>query len=72
MCSFQVGKAAAALSVSTEGIRNRNRIILNEKEAAWTVTKIIGEDFMGNDEEVISRIMITDDIEAAPSCEPLS
>lgn len=68
---FRSAIAAAALSVSTEGTRNRNRIILDEKKAAWTITKIIGEDFMGNDEEVISRIMITDDIVAAPYSGPL-
>ena len=53
--------AAAAMSVSTEGIINRNKIVLNESKAAWSVTKILGTDYMGNDEEVISRIMVIDE-----------
>ena len=53
--------AAAAMSVSTEGIINRNKIVLNESKAAWSVTKILGTDYMGNNEEVISRIMVTDE-----------
>ena len=52
---------AAAFLVSTEGIINRNKIFLSESKAAWSVTKILGTDFMGNDEEVISRIMVTDE-----------
>lgn len=53
--------AAVALSVSTEGINNRNRILLNEAEAVLTVTKIMGEDHLGNEEEIISKIMVTDE-----------
>ena len=53
--------AAAAMSVSTKGIINRNRIVLSESKAAWSVTKILGTDYMGTDEEVISRIMVTDE-----------
>ena len=49
--------AAATLSISSEGIKNRNRIILNEAEAARSISKIISEDFMGNDEEVLSKFM---------------
>lgn len=52
--------AAAALSISSDGIKTRNMIILDEEEAAWTVSKIIGEDYMGNDEEVISKFMVSD------------
>ncbi|KAG5547289.1 hypothetical protein RHGRI_013085 [Rhododendron griersonianum] len=39
---FRSALAAAALSVSTEGINNRNRILLNESHAMWTVTNILG------------------------------
>lgn len=56
---FRSAIDAAALSVSSDGINNRNRIILNESQAAWTVTKIVGTDYLGNDEEVISKIMVT-------------
>lgn len=63
---FRSAIVAAALSVSSDGIRNRNRILLNEEEVAWTISKIIGEDYLGNDEEVISKIMISDGIEAEP------
>ena len=51
----------AALSVSTEGITNRNKILISESKVAWSITKILGTDYMGNDEEVISRIMVTDE-----------
>lgn len=49
--------ASAALSISSEGIRNRNKLILNEEEAALAISKIVGEDYMGEDEEVISKLM---------------
>lgn len=40
--------AAAALSVSSDDLRNSNRIIrLDAAQAVWTVTKIIGVDYMG-------------------------
>ncbi|KAF7148022.1 hypothetical protein RHSIM_Rhsim03G0061100 [Rhododendron simsii] len=56
-----VFRAAAALSVSSKDIRNRNRLIrLDVAQAAWTVTKIIGADYMGN-EEVVSKIMVTEE-----------
>ncbi|GFY93178.1 hypothetical protein Acr_08g0015740 [Actinidia rufa] len=51
----------APTKVSTEGITNRNRILSSESKAAWSVTKILGTDYMGKDEEVISRIMVTDE-----------
>lgn len=57
---FRAAIAAAALSVSSDGIKNRNRIILDEEEAAWTMSKIIEEDYMGEDEEVVSKFMVLD------------
>ncbi|KAI8536894.1 hypothetical protein RHMOL_Rhmol10G0292100 [Rhododendron molle] len=57
---FRSTLAAAALSVSTEWINNRNRILLNESQAVRTPTKIMGTGYFGNDEEVISSIMVTD------------
>lgn len=45
---FRAATAAAALSVSSDDIRNSNRIIrLDAAQAVWTVTKIIGVDYMG-------------------------
>ena len=35
--------------------------MLSESKATWSVTKILGMDYMGNDDEVISRIMVTDE-----------
>ncbi|KAI8526178.1 hypothetical protein RHMOL_Rhmol13G0288800 [Rhododendron molle] len=59
---FRAAAAAAALSVSSEDIRNRNRLIrLDAAQAAWTVTKIIGPDYMGNEEEVVSKIMVMEE-----------
>ncbi|KAG5561225.1 hypothetical protein RHGRI_004298 [Rhododendron griersonianum] len=45
------------------GINNRNRILLNESQAVWTATNILGTDYLGNDEKVISNIMVTDEEE---------
>lgn len=36
---FRSAMAVAALSVSSEGINNRNRSLLNEAQAGWTVAK---------------------------------
>ncbi|KAG5547642.1 hypothetical protein RHGRI_013364 [Rhododendron griersonianum] len=60
---FHSAIAAAALSISTDGINNRNRILLNESQVVWTVTKIMETDYLGNDEEVINKIMVTDEEE---------
>lgn len=61
---FRSALAVAALSVSTEGINNRSKILLNESQAVRTVTKIMGTDhYFGNGEEVISSIMVTDEEE---------
>lgn len=60
---FRSAIAAAALSVSTVVITNKNGILLNELQAVWTVTKMVGTDYMGNDEEVISKFMVTDEEE---------
>ncbi|KAI8544678.1 hypothetical protein RHMOL_Rhmol08G0314200 [Rhododendron molle] len=45
---FRAATTAAAFSVSSDDIRNNNRIIrLDAAQAVWTVTKIIGVDYMG-------------------------
>lgn len=43
---FRGAIAEAALSVSSEGINNRNKILLNEADVL-AVTKILGEDYSG-------------------------
>ncbi|GFS40280.1 hypothetical protein Acr_00g0067550 [Actinidia rufa] len=58
---YRSAMAAVALSVSSEGITNRNRLLISESNAAWSITKILGTDYMGKDDEVISTIMVTDE-----------
>lgn len=47
--------AVAALSVSSEGI---NRIHLNISQASRSISKILGEDFLGDDDDVISSFSV--------------
>lgn len=51
-----IAAAALSASVSTEGISNRNNIILSEAQAIRQMNKIIGYKYDGEDEEVISKI----------------
>jgi len=46
---------AAALSVSSKSI---NRIQLNLAQAARSISKILGEDYIGEDDEVINSFML--------------
>lgn len=55
---FRSVVAAAALSIASESISNRKKIHLNEAQVAWLINKIMGLDYEGEDDEVISRIMI--------------
>lgn len=54
---YRSASAAVALSVSTEGIANRNRILLNEAQAVWALDNLFGNDYAGSEEEVISKII---------------
>lgn len=56
---FRSAVEAAALSVfvSSDGIVNRNRILLNEAQAIWSVNKTMGIGYDGDEEEVISKIV---------------
>lgn len=47
-----------ATTLSFESINSRNMIQLNETKAVWAINKIVGVDYMGDDEEVSSKIMI--------------
>ncbi|KAG5539457.1 hypothetical protein RHGRI_019859 [Rhododendron griersonianum] len=55
---FRSAIAAVALSasISSEGIVNRNRIILDEAQAIWECNKIMGMGYDGDEDEVISRL----------------
>lgn len=55
---FRSAVAAAALSasISSDGIANRNRILLNEAQANWAVNKSMGIGYEGDEAEVISKI----------------
>lgn len=55
---FRSAVAAAAMSATTSGIENRNRILLNEAQTIWSVNKIMGLGYDGDEDEVISRLMI--------------
>lgn len=52
------GVAATALfaTVSSNGITNRNRILLDQAQAIWTINKAIGIGYDGDENEVISKI----------------
>lgn len=54
---FRSAVAAAALSasISSNGINNRNKILLDEAQAIWEVNKLYMS-YDGNEEEVISKI----------------
>ncbi|KAI8526398.1 hypothetical protein RHMOL_Rhmol13G0304200 [Rhododendron molle] len=55
---FRSAIAAVALSasISSGGIVNRNRLILDEAQAIWECNKIMGLGYDGNEDEVISRL----------------
>ncbi|KAH7843169.1 hypothetical protein Vadar_013520 [Vaccinium darrowii] len=48
--------AAASLSFSSDGIRNRNKILINKAQEIWSLGKTVGGEAMGPEEEVISRL----------------
>ncbi|KAG5565558.1 hypothetical protein RHGRI_001461 [Rhododendron griersonianum] len=54
---FRSAVAAVALSasISSGGIVNRNRIILNEAQAIWECNKIMGMGYDGDEDEVVNR-----------------
>lgn len=52
---FRFAIAAAALSISSDGI---NRIHLNAIQVAWSISKILDEDYLGDDNEIISNFSV--------------
>lgn len=50
--------AVVVAALSFESINSRNMIHLNEAKAVWFINKIVGVDYMKDEEEVSSKIMI--------------
>ncbi|KAH7862757.1 hypothetical protein Vadar_009108 [Vaccinium darrowii] len=48
--------AAASLSFSSDGIRNRNKILIKKAQEIWSLGKTVGGEATGPEEEVISRL----------------
>ncbi|KAI8528552.1 hypothetical protein RHMOL_Rhmol12G0157200 [Rhododendron molle] len=63
---YRFANAALSLSasLSSDGVINRNRIILDEAQAIWTCNKIMGLGYDGEEDEVISRLadMVAEDL----------
>ncbi|KAH7838802.1 hypothetical protein Vadar_031329 [Vaccinium darrowii] len=53
---FRSAAAAVSLTLLFEGIRNRNRILLDEAQAIWTMGRIVGGEAVGFENEVISKL----------------
>ncbi|KAE9444788.1 hypothetical protein C3L33_23313, partial [Rhododendron williamsianum] len=47
---FRAAAAAVALSILSDGISNRNKILLNESQAVWQVNKMMKIGYKGSDE----------------------
>ncbi|KAH7845546.1 hypothetical protein Vadar_003376 [Vaccinium darrowii] len=54
---FRSAAAAVSLTLSSEGIRNRNRILLDEAQAVWTMGKIVGGKAESSENEIISKLV---------------
>lgn len=52
-----VSAAALSASLSSDGINNRNRILLNEAQTIWEMNKLYGIGYDGDENEVISKIV---------------
>lgn len=54
--TFRSAIASISLSISDDAIVNRNRIILNEKQACWEIGKLLGIRSNEPDDEVVSKL----------------
>ncbi|GFS39280.1 hypothetical protein Acr_00g0062040 [Actinidia rufa] len=54
---FRAASASIVLSISTESINNRGRIMLNEAQATWEMGKALGLVEDGSNENVICKIV---------------
>ncbi|KAI8522486.1 hypothetical protein RHMOL_Rhmol13G0001100 [Rhododendron molle] len=54
-------------SISSDGVINRNRIILDEAQTIWTCNKIMGLGYDGEEDKVISKFadMVAEDLDRA-------
>ena len=59
MCGFQISRGCrcSIVSVSEDGIANRNKILLNEAQAIWAMNKAAGIGYEGDEDEVISKLV---------------
>ncbi|XP_058201387.1 uncharacterized protein LOC131316125 [Rhododendron vialii] len=62
-----VAALALSASISSDGVINRNRIILDEAQAIWTCNKIMGLGYDGEEDEVISKFanLVAEDLDRA-------
>ncbi|KAG5556792.1 hypothetical protein RHGRI_007150 [Rhododendron griersonianum] len=62
-----VAVLALSASIFSDGVTNRNRIILDEAQAIWTCNKIMGLEYDGEEDEVISKFadMVAEDLDRA-------
>ncbi|KAG5520652.1 hypothetical protein RHGRI_033285 [Rhododendron griersonianum] len=62
-----VAALALSASISSDGVINRNRIILDEAQAIWTCKKIMGLGYDGEEDEVVSKFadMVAEDLDRA-------
>ncbi|KAH7833188.1 hypothetical protein Vadar_003897 [Vaccinium darrowii] len=59
---FRLAAAAASLSISSDGIRNKNRILMDEAQAIWTMGKVLEGKATGSEDEIVSKLVeIVDD-----------
>ncbi|KAH7858981.1 hypothetical protein Vadar_030106 [Vaccinium darrowii] len=55
--------AVASLSISSNGIRNKNRLLISEATDVWANLKTLGLSYKGDDDEVISKIAHLEEID---------
>ncbi|KAG5558711.1 hypothetical protein RHGRI_008616 [Rhododendron griersonianum] len=62
-----VAALALSASISSDGVINRNRIILDEAQIIWTCNKIMGLGYDGEEDEVISKFadLVAEDLDRA-------
>lgn len=60
---FRSAADVVSLSLSRDGMRNRNRIILNEAQTAWSLAKTKNVEREGPEEEVTSILYHIEDMQ---------
>lgn len=63
LSSDRSAAAAISLSISSNGINSKNRIILNKAQAVWDAAKSLGIGYDGDEPEVISKIAHLEEID---------